>query len=117
MVKKDFYGFARKLYIKKDYSKALLYLKKASKSQPRDMNVLFAMANCFEKLGDQGSTIKTIKRIVAIDNRNDSVYFSISYLYAHLGMVENTIEACERAIELNPENISDITVLQHSEHR
>jgi tetratricopeptide (TPR) repeat protein len=105
MVKKNLYGFARKLYIKKDYSKALSYLKKASKSQPRDMNVLFAMANCFEKLGDQGSTIKTIKRIVAIDNRNDSVYFSISYLYAHLGMVENTIEACERAIELNPRKL------------
>ena len=78
MVAEDLSSLARKYYVKKNFTRALFYLQKANRVQPRDTNVLLGMANCYMQLGDQGNGIKTIKKILKIDPENDKLYFHLS---------------------------------------
>jgi tetratricopeptide (TPR) repeat protein len=99
-VKADF-NLAKEYYRKGDLPKALFYLKQAYRAEPRNKDILLAMADCHLRLGNNHAAIKVIRHILKKDPRNDKLCFSLCLAYSRIGNIERTIEAGERAIKIN----------------
>ena len=106
MDRKTSLDLSAKYYHEKKFSKALFYLNKINRSEPRNTSVLLKMASCYFGLGDDRNTINIIERVLKIDKNNDKLYYDLSVIYKRIGDIEGTIKACERAIEINPRVLS-----------
>ena len=72
------FSLAREYYRKGNFSKALIYLRKANRAEPRNKNVLLAMADCYSLSRDYDNAIRTIKQTLKIDTKNDRLYYNLS---------------------------------------
>ncbi len=100
------FNLARVYYHKGKFSRALIYLRKANRAEPRNKSVLLGMVDCYLLLEDYDNAIKTIKQTLKIDTQNDRLYFNLCFAYSRIGNIEKTIKAGKRAIEINPHELN-----------
>jgi tetratricopeptide (TPR) repeat protein len=87
------------------YDKAVAALEEAQKTQPRDINVNYRLAQAYEKAGQLGKSQATYESLAALNPQEAATYYGrIVIMYDGAGRYENAIEASKKVIELNPKS-------------
>jgi len=91
------------LYAYRDQKSALKHLEIAEKDLPNAVEVLIGKAAIFESLGRWEENIELLDKACEMSPRDPSIYTDLALGLWFMRHYEETIDACNRAITLDPE--------------
>jgi len=62
------------------------------------------LATSYNSISKNTEALKTLKEALAIDPRNDRIYYNLGLLYYELGEVPSALESFQKAVQLGSEN-------------
>ena len=89
----------------KNYSEAIMHLKKAIQLAPNNADFYISLASCYEAIGDVFSQKDTLIQATKTDNTNTDAYYKLAMLYNNQHDNVNEIKTLEHIIELEPNHI------------
>jgi tetratricopeptide (TPR) repeat protein len=104
-------------YEQNDYFKALEVLEKAKEKFSDNSNILFSIIKCNSKMKDMENDTECkeiLEEYIKLSERKDlppEFYTEIAKTYAMSGDSDNALEACQKAIALNSEDIHAYQIL------
>jgi tetratricopeptide (TPR) repeat protein len=100
----------------KDLKGAIAVLEEILKGDGQKLNakLLAFLVSLQKEAGSLKDAVATQKRLIAIDDKNDSYYFSLGVLYDEAGETKLAIDAMEKAIELNPNHANALNYLGYT---
>ncbi len=88
---------------RKETDKAIDTLQEALRYHPQSETLLLSLARIHRRRGDTAQARKMIDTTLAYDPRSYRAYAQLSLLYQKQGEETNMLDACERSIELAPD--------------
>ncbi|HJP17340.1 MAG TPA: tetratricopeptide repeat protein, partial [Nitrospinota bacterium] len=89
----------------KEYSKAIVYFKKAISINPKIEDYHFNLGAAYERLKQYDETIEEMKKVLEINPNHSNAHNFIGYLYADLDIdLKEAEEHLNKATALEPEN-------------
>ena len=85
------------------------FYEKLIKSQPDHIDALTALGDAYTKIGEYKKGLIIDKKLVALRNDDETVFYNLACSYALLKMTDESIMALTRSIELG---YSDVMHLQ-----
>ena len=89
----------------KNYTEAIMQLKKAIQLAPNNSEFHISLASCYEAIGDVFSQKDTLIQATKIDKTNTDAYYKLAMLYNNQHDNVNEIKTLEHIIELEPNHI------------
>lgn len=86
------------------YERALSYLEKAVKKNPRDAHTFFLVGYCNGELGHHTKAIEAYKQVVRLRPDYAEAYYNLGVNYDKLGCYAEAIEAYYQAICIKPDH-------------
>ena len=122
---RDFYGLEKPTWYfmklgnfyfeSKDYEKAIGQYKAVLEKEPENASALFNRGFAYDEKGDFDKAIEDYDLYLEkINPRSAAAYYNRGLVYTHLGQYERAIEGYNKAIELNPEDVSAMLNLAES---
>jgi tetratricopeptide (TPR) repeat protein len=87
------------------YNEAVCFFQKSLEINPNDSNVWYNLGKSLEKFGHYDNAIKFIQSL-QINSKNDQVLNQIGIIYFNSGKFKESIRYFEKALEINPKNIT-----------
>lgn len=91
----------------RDYLNSERYFERVLRSNPDRLDAWFGMAEGFEKTGDYGMAVSTLKQAIQLSARvNAEVYFTLAYYELAMDSTRAAMMAMEDGLMLSPANVS-----------
>lgn len=93
---------------------ALELLKKGEEITPRNIDILFEKAFCYERLNDLEPAISAYDKIVSIDAYSAEAWFNLGQIHFNLNQFEKALEAYDYALTINDGDVIALMQKAHS---
>ncbi len=84
------------------FETALQYLKKGNEKNPKNIDILFEMAYCYEQVGDFDQAIASHEQIISIDAFVSEAWFNLGQIYFSLLQFTKALEAYDYVLAIDP---------------
>jgi tetratricopeptide (TPR) repeat protein len=91
-----------------NYHRAIYFLEKAYKENPKNDSVLYDLAFCYDKLGDNEKSIRCYNEYLDIDPFAESAWYNLGIIYTRLEEYDKAIEAYDFALAIDENYASAI---------
>jgi tetratricopeptide (TPR) repeat protein len=101
-------AYQKALYFidKKEYDKAVPYIKILIEMNPLDAGKYCALGMCYEKIGSYKDAIEAFKQAIHIDPNDADAQFYLGHSYSLFGLYKDAIEAFKQAIRIDPDYVN-----------
>ena len=83
--------------------KALEFITKARKENPKDYNLIIEEGNIYFKMGDNEKFLEKLEEAISINPKNPQLFYNIGIINSELGNNKKSIINLKKAIELDPD--------------
>jgi len=91
-----------------DYRRAVYFLEKAYRENPKNDSVLYDLAFCYDKMGDDPKSIQAYNEYLDIDPFAESAWYNLGIIYTRLEEYDKAIEAYDYALAIDENYASAI---------
>ncbi len=84
-----------------DYNKASYFLEKAYQENPKNESVLYDLAFCYDKLGEDDKSIRIYNEYLDLDPFAESAWYNLGIIYTRLEEYDKAIEAYDYALAID----------------
>ncbi len=84
-----------------DYIKASYFLEKAYQENPKNDSVLYDLAFCYDKLGEDDKSIRIYNEYLDLDPFAESAWYNLGIIYTRLEQYDKALEAYDYALAID----------------
>lgn len=105
------YSEGYQAYIKGDYETTVKYYKKYLKHNPRDVDVLSALASSQLRLGDFTNALASIEKAIEINSNKPALFKQAAIIYDVCGKTDEAINAAQKAFDMGKRDSVTMTIM------
>lgn len=95
---------ALKFFNAEEYDESADILEEITEKEPSNTRAWVLLGNSYLKLEKNKKAIKSYKKAIRIDARNEGAYLGLGHAYSAMRQHSNAIAAYKYAVEINPGN-------------